>query len=289
MKPKVFLSHSKKDKVFIEKLANDLRSCGIDVWYDEWEIPPGESIRKKIFEDGITSCDMFFVYLTENSIPSYWVQKELDGAFIHEIETKNSFITLFVNYDESREKLSLDLKALNIPKFNNEDYLIPFGKLLSRIWNSYSKKILQNQSKDNKLQVLELENNISELQKKILQIEASSKIDTEKVTGRLKNITFEFNGVEKNLMDILIALKNQFADGAFAHGLWKGIQDLFDDSQLNVWTEFGKPNFTDKYKFYDFTGELIIQGLIEMKSDKNLEQLYSFSNQGLEYIREIGN
>ena len=93
MKPKVFLSHSKKDKVFIEKLANDLRSCGIDVWYDEWEIPPGESIRKKIFEDGITSCDMFFVYLTENSIPSYWVQKELDGAFIHEIETKNSFIT----------------------------------------------------------------------------------------------------------------------------------------------------------------------------------------------------
>lgn len=59
MKPKVFLSHSKKDKQFIEKVANDLRSCGIDVWYDEWEIPPGESIRKKIFEEGITSCDLF--------------------------------------------------------------------------------------------------------------------------------------------------------------------------------------------------------------------------------------
>lgn len=91
MKPRVFLSHSKKDRVFIERIANVLRIGKIDVWYDDWEIPPGDSIRKKIFEDGIPNCDLFFVYLTENSKDSYWVQKELDAAVIHEAEQKIVF------------------------------------------------------------------------------------------------------------------------------------------------------------------------------------------------------
>ena len=66
-KPKVFLSHSKKDQNFIKQLAIDLRSARIDVWYDDWEIPPGASLRSKIFEDGISECDLFFIYLTQNS------------------------------------------------------------------------------------------------------------------------------------------------------------------------------------------------------------------------------
>ena len=61
-KPKVFLSHSKKDQDFIKQLALDLRSARIDVWYDDWEIPPGASLRSKIFEDGISECDLFFIY-----------------------------------------------------------------------------------------------------------------------------------------------------------------------------------------------------------------------------------
>ena len=100
-----------------------MRYCGIDVWYDEWEIPPGESLRKKIFEEGITTCDVFFVYLTLNSISSIWVQKELDSALVHEIETKDGFLLLFVDKDSSREKLSIDLKALNIPVFNEKTYI----------------------------------------------------------------------------------------------------------------------------------------------------------------------
>jgi hypothetical protein len=63
------LSHSKQDSQFIESLANQLRTARIDVWYDEWEIPPGESIRRKIFDDGIPNCHVFFVYLTENFYP----------------------------------------------------------------------------------------------------------------------------------------------------------------------------------------------------------------------------
>ena len=59
MKPKVFLSHSKKDKEFVERIANDLRYARVDVWYDDWEIPSGTSFRREIV-DGIESSDLFF-------------------------------------------------------------------------------------------------------------------------------------------------------------------------------------------------------------------------------------
>ena len=39
-KPTVFLSHSSKDREFIEKIEQDLRKNRIDAWYAGWEIPP---------------------------------------------------------------------------------------------------------------------------------------------------------------------------------------------------------------------------------------------------------
>jgi hypothetical protein len=285
MKPKVFLSHSKKDKEIIEKIANDLRSCGIDVWYDEWEIPPGESIRKKIFEDGIVSCDMFFVYLTKNSIPSYWVQKELDGALIHEIETKNSFLILFVDEDESREDLSVDLKALNIPKLNKDDYLIPFGKLISKTWNTYAKNQVRLKEKDNKIQILELEKSNAELQKKILQIEKSSIIDVEGLKKSLESIKYEFNGIETDLLQFLIRLKNKFADGANYYVINAELKKIFYTEGFQ-W-DAPTVSISDKYKISDFTGELILKGIIETKTSNDLDQVYLLTKQGIEFINEL--
>jgi hypothetical protein len=44
----VFLSHSAKDKAVARPLAGRLREAGLRVWYDEWEIKPGDSIPAKI-------------------------------------------------------------------------------------------------------------------------------------------------------------------------------------------------------------------------------------------------
>lgn len=293
MKPKVFLSHSKKDKVFVEKIANNLRSCGVDVWYDEWEIPPGESIRKKIFEDGITSCDLFFIYLTTNSIPSYWVQKELDGALIHEIEIQNSFMALFVDKDDSRNHLSLDLKSLNIPVFNDTDYLIPYGKLLSKIWKSYHSKQLGIKEKDSKIKILELEKSNSELQKNILQIQSNSRIDVDAIQSFLLTFNYEHNGIKKNIVEILIEIKRILADGCNEDQIMNSIVKLFDaeNEERNNYgnrgtLEYGE-QFKHKYRIYDFTGELILKGLLEVKISKDLDQFYYLTKQGIEFLNEI--
>ncbi len=287
MRPRVFLSHSKKDKIFIEKLANDLRSCGIDVWYDEWEIPPGESIRKKIFEDGLTSCDVFFVYLTPNSIPSHWVQKELDSAFIHEIDQKNDFLILFVDEDVSRDGLSIDLKALNIPKFNADNYSVPLGKLVSKTWKTFFKKLVNNQEKDSRIRILELEKLNSELQKKLVQIQQSTIVDVNFLTEKLKAKEFEFNEIKKTLLEIFKENRYTLADGCNINGFMHNVYKLFKiENDNDLWGD-KKSDLKKKYQIWDYTGELILLGLVEVKTSTEMDQFYFLTKEGIELMREI--
>lgn len=287
MRPKIFLSHSKKDKLFIEKLANDLQKSGIDVWYDEWEIPVGESIRRKIFEEGITECDLFFIYLTENSIPSYWVQEELDGALIHEIEKQHSFLALFVNTDDSRNKLSIDLKARNIPVFNDEEYLISFGKLVTKTWQSYTKNEIKEKAKDAKLEILELQKKNSDLEKNILQLQNNQFLDVDLVKEKLEKVVFKFEKKEKNLFEIVMGLKNELADGGNEYYLLRIITERVFNIGFDLKNPDNKKDFEKKFRFSDFSGELIINGLLEIKTSRDLDQFYYLTKQGIEFVARI--
>lgn len=44
----VFLSHSSKDKAVVRAVAERLRADSLHVWFDEWELKPGDSIPAKI-------------------------------------------------------------------------------------------------------------------------------------------------------------------------------------------------------------------------------------------------
>ena len=44
----VFLSHSSKDKAVVRAVAERLRADDLRVWFDEWELKPGDSIPAKI-------------------------------------------------------------------------------------------------------------------------------------------------------------------------------------------------------------------------------------------------
>ena len=90
-KVKIFLSHSTKDKDFVESLAAKLAKDDYSVWYDDWEIKVGDSIVQKI-NDGISYSDFLIVVLSENSVSSKWVKEELNAATIKNIESKGAFI-----------------------------------------------------------------------------------------------------------------------------------------------------------------------------------------------------
>jgi len=237
-------------------------------------------LRKKIFEDGITTCDVFFVYLTENSINSAWVQRELDSAFAYEMELKNSFLLLYVDNASSREKLMIDLKTLNIPEFNVENYLIPFGKMLSKTWNIYSKNLLKRQESDNRIKILELEN-------KLLKLNQNSNIDFDKVKQILSAKNFELRDKSVSLLSLFVELKDNFANGCNDYPINSLARDYLVDEDPNSFDCPISNEFYKKYKIWDFTGELILRGLVETKTDQELNQFYYLTKQGVEFLSQI--
>lgn len=140
MKPRVFLSHSKADRAHIDKIATDLKSAQLDVWYDDWEIPPGASLRSKIFDDGIAKCDLFFAYLTPHSVSSRWVREELDAAFVREFESRAGFLALFVDSEETRASLGADLRARKIPVIGGNSYAQGLAQICTQAWKAASER-----------------------------------------------------------------------------------------------------------------------------------------------------
>ena len=72
MPPTVFISHSSKNKPFVEELISDLKREDVDVWFDKWEIHVGDSILQKI-EEGLNNKDYLAIVLSKDSVKSEWV------------------------------------------------------------------------------------------------------------------------------------------------------------------------------------------------------------------------
>jgi hypothetical protein len=87
-KSKIFLCHSSKDKPFVRWLATELKKRTHEVFFDEWEIKVGDSIIEKISE-GLTTHGYFAVVLSQESVKSNWVKKELNTATINTISNKD--------------------------------------------------------------------------------------------------------------------------------------------------------------------------------------------------------
>lgn len=71
----VFLSHSSKDKSAARDVAERLSRDGLKVWWDEWEIKPGDSIPSKI-DDGLELSRIMVLFMSANAFGSDWSKME---------------------------------------------------------------------------------------------------------------------------------------------------------------------------------------------------------------------
>ncbi len=95
--PKVFICHASEDKDgFVREFAKRLRERGVDAWFDEWEMRPGESLVRKI-EQGLDACDVFVVVLSSVSVNKPWVREELDAGVIKSIEDRTRLIPVIID------------------------------------------------------------------------------------------------------------------------------------------------------------------------------------------------
>src|ERR1043166_7025077 len=75
----VLLSHSSRDKPVVRSIAERLRTDGLRVWLDEWEIKPGDSIPAKI-EHGLEHSRVLVLFMSAAAFGSDWAQLE-SGTF----------------------------------------------------------------------------------------------------------------------------------------------------------------------------------------------------------------
>lgn len=75
----VFLSHSSRDKADVREAAERLRADGLQVWFDEWVLKPGDNIPATI-EFGLEQSRVLVLCMSANAFGSDWAQLE-SGTF----------------------------------------------------------------------------------------------------------------------------------------------------------------------------------------------------------------
>jgi TIR domain-containing protein len=86
---RIFISHNHRDKEWATPLAAQLKLAGADVWIDDWEIRPGESIPGRISE-GIENAEVVVLLWSQNASKSSWVGAEMDTALTQLLDDQST-------------------------------------------------------------------------------------------------------------------------------------------------------------------------------------------------------
>lgn len=92
-KPLAFISHDSKDKdSLVRELAREMSVLMCPVWYDEYSLKVGDSLRANI-ERGLKETKKCVVVLSPNFLSNEgWGKAEFDSIFTREIIEKNNVI-----------------------------------------------------------------------------------------------------------------------------------------------------------------------------------------------------
>jgi len=93
----VFISHATEDKDgIVRPLANALVTLGLRVWYDEFELRIGDSLRRKI-DAGLAQSRFGLVVLSHAFFAKNWPQYELDGLVTREMTGQQVILPIWHN------------------------------------------------------------------------------------------------------------------------------------------------------------------------------------------------
>jgi small GTP-binding protein len=101
----VFLSHSAKDKPQVRELANRLKRDGLSVWFDEWEIQPGDKLSEKI-ERGLETSRVLVLCMSRNAFTTDWAALETGTfRFRDPANRERRFIPVRIDFTEIKDAL----------------------------------------------------------------------------------------------------------------------------------------------------------------------------------------
>lgn len=91
----VFISHASEDKEeVVRPLAIALQAKGVRVWYDEFEMKIGDSLRRKI-DQGLANSRFGIVVISRSFIKKGWTNYELDGIMTKAISGQQVLLPIW--------------------------------------------------------------------------------------------------------------------------------------------------------------------------------------------------
>lgn len=96
----VFISHASEDKDdVVRPLANVLKDKGVKVWYDEFELKIGDSLRRKI-DQGLSKSRFGIVVISRSFVKKGWTNYELDGLMTKAISGQQILLPIWHDITE---------------------------------------------------------------------------------------------------------------------------------------------------------------------------------------------
>ncbi len=122
-----FISHASEDKDdIVRSLADALKDNGFEVWYDEFELKIGDSLRKKI-DSGLINSRFGIVIISPSFVKKNWTEYELNGMVAREMNGHKVILPIWhkISKDEVLKfSPSLaDKMALNTSIHSTEDII----------------------------------------------------------------------------------------------------------------------------------------------------------------------
>jgi len=132
-----FICHASEDKkAFVLKLAHNLIRKGHSIWFDEFELKTGDSIRRKI-DEGLKHSRYGIVIFSKAFFNKNWPQYELDGLVETEMsDSKKRILPIWYRIEKDdmlRYSPSLaGKKAIKIPERTIEEAVNQLSKDLKQ-------------------------------------------------------------------------------------------------------------------------------------------------------------
>lgn len=238
----IFISYSHQDSEFVDRLALQLVQNKVNVWVDRWELNVGDSLLSRI-QDAITGASALLVVLSQASISSAWVQKEINSGLLRELEERrvivlpilieNCQIPVFLrekvyadfrsSFDaglrrilESTARISnADTGRIEDPTYHS-DWALDWGSAENRMWFRFT---IVEQAQDQPYTVLSLVRIAADREATRAYIEMARAGRAEEAHTRLTQIVVDTVNTPEDLVFLLEDQFEQYREYTVVDGL----------------------------------------------------------------------
>jgi tetratricopeptide (TPR) repeat protein len=126
----VFVSYNHRDSTIVRALVEKLSETGLRVWFDQWQLRPGDSIVRAL-SDAVDSASSFLVCIGQSG-PGEWMEKELTQILTRREQRNQQIIPVLLpdGILEMMPPILLNYQSLDLRRgLNDED----FDRLLSSL------------------------------------------------------------------------------------------------------------------------------------------------------------